>query len=192
MTQTPSTLTADQARAALDTIREIELETRRAIGLAGGGAIMMIWGIVWLAGYLGSHWLAGPASGALWAAVDLVGLLGTGLIVARVRHRVRAEGVGRRIGLFWLALFTFTGLVIWLVRPGDGALLGLLIAIFMMFGYVIMGVFVDRVFSWVGIGVIALAVAGYLLQPAAFGLWMALLCGGALFGSGLYVHLRWR
>ncbi len=181
----------DEAREALAAVDGVRRRTRAAIRLGGGGQIMMVWGAVWFFGYLASQFLEGRAVGLAWGVLDLAGLAGTALVVGWVSRRVH-DPMGWRIGLFWLLLFAYAAVWLALARPADGSLIGLLIATMAMFGYVVMGLWIDLRFLWVGLAVTALALAGYLLTPAWFGLWMAFLGGGVLFGSGLYVLRGWR
>ncbi len=181
----------EEALEALAAVDKVRRQTRAAISLGGGGQIMMVWGAVWILGYLASQFLEGRAVGLVWGALDLAGLAGTALVVGWVSRRVH-DPMGWRIGAFWLLLFVYAAVWLALVRPTEGSLVGVLIATMAMFGYVVMGLWIDLRFLWVGLGVTALALAGYFLTPAWFGLWMAVLGGGALFGSGLYVLRGWR
>lgn len=180
-----------EARKALEAVRAIQARTRRALSLAGGGQILMIWGLVWLVGFLGGYVYGYPAAGRIWAVVDGLGLLGTVLVVVRARHRFD-DPLGPRIGALWLCLMAFAGLWIWVAAPSTDAQIGFLAATFAMFGYVVMGLWLDLIFLAVGIGVTAIATLGFVWFRADFDLWMALLGGGTLFGSGLYILRRWR
>lgn len=181
-----------EAREALEAVRAIQERTRRALSLAGGGEILMIWGIVWLVGYLGGYVYGYPhPGGQIWAVADGLGLLGTFLVVIRSRHRFD-DPLGPRIGALWLCLMAFAGLWIWVAAPTAEAQMGFLAATFAMFGYVVMGLWLDLVFLVIGVGVTLIATAGYIWFRPDFDLWMAFLGGGTLFGSGLYILRRWR
>lgn len=181
----------EEAREALDAVRRIESQTRRLVAGAGGGAITMAWGMVWIVGYLGSHFLEDAAIGLVWAVAVLAGVAATLAIAARENRRVRSP-LGPRIGTLWLALWVFTSLWIWLSQPLTYPQMSLLIALAAMFGYVVMGLWLDTIFITVGLTVAAASIAGYFLVPAYFALWMAVLGGGTLLGSGLYIERRWR
>lgn len=181
----------DEARTALAAVREVEERARRAISLAGGGPIVMIWGFVWLIGYVGDHFLGGRSSGILWAVVDSLGLIGTLVVVSRLTRRIR-DPFGPRIGLLWLFLIAYGGFWIWIAQPIGGLEVGLMAATVAMFGYVVLGLWIDLVFLWIGLGVTVLAIGFYLLTPGSFNLWMGLLGGGALILSGAYIHRAWR
>ena len=60
-----------------------------------------------------------------------------------------------------------------------------------MFGYVVLGLWIDTIFLWIGLGVSALAVIGYVATPDLFYVWMAVLGGGALFASGVRIQRTW-
>ncbi len=181
----------DEARSALEAIREIEERTRRSIRLAGGGPILMIWGVVWLLGYVGGHFAENGQQGALWAVLNLAGLVATMVVVSRLSQRVR-NPIGPRLGLLWMFLMLYGVLWIWIAQPDDPTRIGFMAATIAMFGYVVLGLWLDTIFLWIGLVVTALSVALYVLMPDAFSLGMGVLGGGALFGSGSYIHRRWR
>lgn len=184
-------VTPTEAREALAAVRTIQVRTRRALSLAGGGEVLMIWGVVWLVGYLGGYFLEGEVAGRLWAVADVLGGIATLVVVLRAERGGR-DPLGPRIGALWITLIGFALLWIWVAQPGSGAELGFLLSTFAMFGYVVMGLWLDLVFLVVGLAVTAIATVAYVWFRTDFNLWMALLGGGTLFGSGLYVRRRWR
>lgn len=181
----------EEAREALEAVRQVEERARRAIGLAGGGPILMIWGVVWLVGFLGSQLLPLPQAGWLWMGLDLAGLAATLWVVSRLQRRV-IDPLGPRIGLLWLFLFGFGALWVWIAQPADGREIGLLVSTIAMFGYIVLGLWIDTIFLWIGLGVSALAVLGYVAAPDLFYVWMAVLGGGALFASGVRIQRDWQ
>lgn len=181
----------EEARDALHAVREVELRARRAIALAGVGPILMVWGVVWLVGNLGSTLLTGSEKGTLWLVVNSVGVLATIFVVSRLTRRVR-NPIGPRIGLLWLFLFAYGAMWIWMARPASAIEIGFLATTIAMFGYVILGLWLDKLFMWIGLGVTALTITLYLLMPGSFELWMGILGGGALLLSGVYIHRNWR
>jgi len=176
----------------LHIIRQVMEQTRRSIAAAGAGYIMIVWGVVWLLGFCGSQFISGPTVGWVWLALDSLGAIATLVVGYRLGTRMRVRP-GWRMGMFWLALFGYAFLWGWLLQPMGGAKGSLYIATVAMFGYVVMGLWLgSRSIAWLGVGVTLLALAGYFLIPAYFFLWMALLGGGALIGSGVYISRRWR
>lgn len=184
-------VSAPEAREALAAVHAVQARTRRALSLAGGGEILMIWGLVWLVGYLTSHFASWQQAGRVWMVADLLGIAGTIAVAIRMAPAGR-DPLGPRIGALWLTLILFGALWIWVAAPTTGAQVGFLLATFAMFGYVVMGLWLDLSFLTVGLVVTAVATVGYVWFQPDFNLWMALLGGGALLGSGLYIRRRWR
>jgi hypothetical protein len=180
-----------EALDALESVREVERRTRRSISAGGGGKIMTLWGFAWFSGFLASHFLEGSTLGWVWFTVNLVGGLATFWVVSRLGRRV-PDPVGARIGGLWIVLGLYCALWIYLASPVTGLQIGALIACIAMFGYVIMGLWLDRTFLWIGLSVTLLTVIGYEKLPHLFGLWMAFVGGGALIGAGLRIQRRWR
>lgn len=181
----------EEARSALDAIREVEQRARHAIRLAGGGPILMIWGVAWLVGNLGSALLHGSEKGMLWTVVNSLGVISTGFVVARLGRRVR-NPVGPRIALLWFFLFLYGFMWIWKASPERASDIGFFASTIAMFGYVVLGLWIDLLFMWIGLGVTALTVVIYLLAPEYFELLMGILGGSALFLSGAYIQKSWR
>jgi len=184
-------VSAREAMEALAAVREVERRTKHAISASGGGRIVTVWGFVWVVGFLSSHFLQGYPLGWIWFGLNIVGAVATVWIVARTARRVR-DPVGPRIGALWLAIVGYGMVWVVLSAPLTGLQVGALLSSIAMFGYVVMGLWLDRAFLWIGLSVTAAIVAGYFLLPAIFGLWMAVFGGGALIVAGLRIQRRWR
>ncbi len=184
-------LTPQEAQQALAEIEAVRRQARRAVAYGGAPYFLMLWGVVWFIGFLSSQFLPENISGPVWIAVTGLAAPATFLIGARLGRRVRSP-IGARLGLFWLALLAYAVLWIYLARPTDGALMSLLVVTVAMFGYVVMGLWLGGGIGWLGLAVTALALLGYFGLRPYYGLWMALVGGGALFGSGVYILRRWR
>ena len=181
------------AAADLQSVQQITVRTRQAIAHSGAGHYMIIWGIDWLIGFTGTQFLP-QAAGLVWMGAHIAAV--AACIVASFATRgVTAGGSGprSRISLFWGALFAYGILWMWLQPPQTTAFAGLFIATLAMFGYVVMGIWLSSLlFGVVGLSVTVLATAAYLTVPTLFPLVMALLGGGTLVGSGVYVVRCWR
>ena len=181
-----------EAAADLRDIREIMERTRRSFADGGVGPIMIVWGVTWLLGFTGTQFLSGEAKGWVWLVLHVLAISSTIVISKRAAKGVRSD-IGGRIFSFWIALVVYSALWAWILRPTAGVDAGLFIATVAMFGWVVLGLWLSsHLFIGVGISVTILAVVGYLLLPAFFALWMALLGGGTLIGSGVYVRRCWR
>jgi len=185
-------ISRDEAQESLMAIQQITAQTRHAVAYGGGPYYLIIWGIVWLFGYPSSQFIHTALAGWIWLGLDLAGVVASVVVGTRLAMRVRSPTLGPRIGLFWLALMGYSALWIWLAQPSSGNQMSLLIATMAMFDYIVMGLWLGWAVSWIGLTVTILALLGYYLLPAYFNLWMALLGGGTLIGSGLYILQRWR
>ena len=180
-----------QALEDLQAIRQVMERTRWAIATSGAGYIMIVWGAIWFIGFLGSQFLEKDLQGKIWAVLVPLGIVAS-IVLGRLLGKQVKGRPEWKIWAFWLALFSYAGL--WgqiFPKPADEMVGFLFIVTVVMFGYVIMGLWIATAFAWIGIAITALALAGYYLLPGYFPLWMALCGGGTLIGSGLYIQ-RWR
>ncbi len=186
-------LTPDEAKAALAMIEETTRQMRRMAAHGGTPYFILVWGIVWVLGFGAGHFVRDPnILSKIWLVLDVMGLLGTLYIVRRIRKSGIHWQSGATVGWFWMALVLYAGLFIYVTRP-TGMLLSMVIALWAMFGYVVSGLFYrSRFLSTLGLVVTAFIVVGYIIFPAWFNLWMAILGGGSLVAAGLYILWAWR
>ncbi|MEE9512667.1 MAG: hypothetical protein V3V46_01200 [Anaerolineales bacterium] len=175
----------NEANESLDVVRQATELTRQAVARAGTGYMLIIWGIVWLVGFLGSQFL-GEAQGYLWLVLDVFAIGGMTVVILKSRRRVRSTH-GKKIGIFWLALFVYGALIFWIAAPIRGNQYLLFITILVSFGYVVMGLWFSPPLLYIGLSITALAMVGWQLIPAYLGAWLALVGGGGLIASGIYI-----
>lgn len=186
-------ITPQEAQESLDLIRETAARTRRAVAYGGFPYYFILWGSIWVLGFLGDHFLPASQARWLWLALDAGGVIGSFVIGARVGRRLRSATPGARVGLFWLALLLYTALLLVVHPPQTGEQLSLVIVLQVMFGYVVMGLWADaRRLALFGVAISALALVGYAGLRPYFNLWMAFLGGGALVSAGMYMLRAWR
>jgi hypothetical protein len=186
-------VTKDQAQGYLDTIRKVQQQTRRTLAHSGIPFYMIIWGAVWLIGFLGSYFLPSEASGYLWFGIDVIGMVLSFVIGWWHASRVRRSAHDTRIGFFWLIWLVYTGLIVWLSGSiKDPLQIGVVVSLMAMFGYTVMGLWLWTPLVWIGAGITALITVIYLTVPQYTNLIMAILGGGTLMFSGLYIYRNWR
>jgi hypothetical protein len=183
-----------EAEQALVAIQAMMKKTRRAISSSGAYVFLIVWGIIWLLGFTGSQFLAQEFAGYSWMILDLLGGIASVIIGIRMNRGVRSPSStasGKRIAFFWSLLFLYciaTAAISW---PADGKQLAMYIILFVMVGWLAMGLLLSFASIWPGLVITALALIGYFLLPGIFYLWMAVLGGGGMIGLGLYVRSRW-
>ena len=183
-----------EAEEALAAIQVMMKKTRRAISSSGAYVFLIIWGVIWLLGFLSSQFLPDEIAGPVWMTLDILGGVLCAVIGIRMGRGVRSTSpvtTGKRIGLFWLLLFFYCLAAIAAAWPVDGKLLAMYIILFVMVGWLAMGLLLSFASIWPSLAITALALIGYFLLPDIFYLWMAILGGGGMIALGLYIRLRW-
>ena len=204
----------DEAKEMLRGVDDITSRTKKMIAFGGGDAIFVAWGIIWFIGGLGTNFmpaataghpqrdsLTGMLTGAMWLVLVAIGMA-VSYRIGKTNSPTRSP-IGKNIGLMWWFLYLFVDLWLTLLFPfiriqgqHESHLfwthLGAIAATVPMFAYVMAGLFMDRYMVWIGLGMTALMMIGvYCLEPY-FYIWMAVVGGGGLAGTGLLVRNRWR
>ena len=183
-----------EAEEALAAIQAMMTKTRRAISSSGAYGFLIVWGFVWLLGFLSSQFLPDQPAGYIWTGLDIVGGILSAILGIRMGRGVRSSSPaisGKRIGLFWLLLFFYGIAAVAVAWPVDGRQLAVFIILVVMIGWLAMGLLLSFTSVWPGLVITGLALTGYFLLPGIFYLWMAILGGGGMIALGLYIRSRW-
>jgi hypothetical protein len=129
--------------------------------------------------------------GWIWIALVSIGILISAVIGFRVSSRIRIPGK-KRFTLLPAVIIAYSLLIIWIAQPMTDEQISVLVVLFTMFGYVIMGVLVEPVAIFVGILTTILTLIGYFFLLPYYNLWMAFLSGGALVLGGTYILHKWK
>lgn len=183
-----------QPQDALDDLRAIRqiMERARRASDGFGGWFMVLWGVIWLVGFTGTHILTQtrfePLIGRLWLVLDTLGILGSIYLGVRMGRRARtlSSTLWLPMFLWWLVLLAFDGVLIWKFRLYTSvADMVLLLVLTIALGYIQFGLFTHWAISVIGlfIGLLAVVMATWL--PEYFNLGVAFLGGGALIGGGI-------
>jgi quinol-cytochrome oxidoreductase complex cytochrome b subunit len=197
-------ITPEEARASLAEIDRIALLTRQMIARGGSAPIVILWGVIWMIGYATMQFFP-EAPRWFWLILDVVGIAGSIRFGRWSRKSPVKFANGGRIGISWLILFAFA--VIWLTilgpwdpnahrlanyAPDLDRKIAAYWATVPMFAYVLMGLWLDRFFVWLGALVTLATLGGYFFLANYFFLWMAVIGGGSLVVSGLFIRKNWR
>ena len=183
-----------EAEQALAAIQAMMTKTRRAISSSGAYRFLIVWGVIWLLGFLNSQFLPNQTAGFVWMGLDILGGILSAIIGIRMNRGVRSSTgttSGKRIAYFWLLLFFFCFAAISIVWPTDGKQFAMLIILFAGVGWMAMGLLLSFASIRWGLALTALALIGYFLLSGIFYLWMAVLGGGGMIALGLYIRSRW-
>jgi hypothetical protein len=188
------TISRVQAAAALDEIDRTELRTRVSSSYANASPYLILWGVVWIAGYGGCAVVAPEHWGLVWLPLVLIGSLGSAWLQSRAagqqrRHGLSGAGGSWRTAVLSLAVMAFIGSVYYVFRPvGTGP--------YLVFPALIVGLIYSVVgtiarmprFVWIGAAIFVATMAGYILVPAWTAVWIAVVAGGGLVLGGLWMR----
>jgi hypothetical protein len=176
----------ENAASSLSDVARMESRTRELVRYSYASNYQLLWGVLVAAGYL-VHW-AHPATATIsWAVVLAGGILG-GLIF----RILGARGSGRPADYRWVwgqfAVVVFGLLWTGLFIHGEPRQLIVLWPTFFMFWMVIFGIFFGRFYVILGLSVTALTAIGFVWSGDWLLPWMAVVAGGTLIASGLYLR----
>ena len=183
-----------EAEEALASIQDMMQKTRRAISSSGAYNFLILWGAIWLIGFLNSQFFPASIASYVWIGLDILGGLASVFIALKMNRGLRTSiptSSGKRIGIFWLLLFFYCFAAVAIAAPVDGKQLAMYIILFVTVGWIAMGLLLSFASAWWGLGLFALSLIGYFLLPGIFYIWMAILGGGGMIALGIYVRNRW-
>lgn len=195
--ETPLEVNGQQARESLDAVAQTMTRTKRSLEAYYAGPLLILWGILFIAAYAVCHFYVQHAFW-IFMVMNVLGGAGTAGIIWRERthaptHVQSANPLGKKVFWFWFFLFVYLSIWLNLLSPFHGRQLNAVIVTTVMFAYVVMGLlYACQYLTIVGLFVTAVTLLAYY----AFGDWYCLLLavfgGGALFGTGLYMRLKWK
>jgi len=183
-----------EAEEALQAIQVIVRKTQKIISDSGAYNFLIVWGVIWMIGFLGNHFTETQTAAYIWIGLNILGGVGSAVLGIRMSRKVRSPSgmvSGKRIGWFWLLLFLYCFTLILVTSPVDGKQMAMIIIIFVMIGWIAMGLLLSVASIWWGLGITVLALFGYFFLPGIFYLWMAFLGGGGMIALGFYIRSRW-
>lgn len=177
----------NDASSMLQDIAGIERRTREAITYGSASTIMVVWGVLVFAGYL-INWLTPRVATPTWLTIMVAGV-GATFWIRFINRRARGAIQDHRISYAQIILIGFG--FVWTIVMGrydDDRIMGTFWPTLFMFGYTVMGLWLGRFFTIVGIAVTAAILVGFLWLGSWFHLWMACVMGGAFIGGGLWMR----
>jgi len=176
----------ENAASSLNDVARMEKRTLELVRYSYASGYQLLWGILVAIGYVAQY--LRPESGIfIWAIVIVSGVLGG--VVFRIG---RARSTGRPADYRWvwgqLAVVAFGMLWTGVFTDATPRQLSALWPSFFMFWMVIFGIFFGRFYVMLGLIVTALTTIVYLWSGDLFLPCMAVIVGGALIASGLYLR----
>jgi hypothetical protein len=178
---------SQQASEALADISEMTRRVRQSRIYNLASLMLIMWGALVFAGYLGSFLLPRYA-GYLWAALNLAGVAGSFAISAFGYPRSGIRTFDVRMLIAFLLFFAFGFLCTGVLGHFTPRQMSTFWPIYFMLLYIIAGLWIGQAFVVIGLGISALALVGFFLMGDWFDLWMAFVDGGGLMLGGLWMR----
>jgi hypothetical protein len=185
------------AQASLSTVRDVTVRTQRAIASVYANPLLILWGMLWIIAYTTTHFYLSYAF-HIFTAMAAVGGAGTAVICLVFHYKgpiqeTSGPKLGWRITVFWVLLGVYIVIWLFLLVPFSGLQCNAFICTASMFAYIVMGLWFDSRFMIVlGLALTAATLVGFYILRDYYCLWMAIVGGGTILGTGLYIRLRWR
>jgi len=181
-------ITKTEAAEALSEIERTAGRTQELRGYRTAGPILMLWGVIWVVGYVATGLLPAERWGLIWIPLDLIGFALT-ILVHRKGRADSATGAGSwRTPATALAIIAFYAAVLTVFQPlapntylaFPGLVVGAL--------YGLMGIWRMTRYLWIGAAVFVLTLIGFFGFPMWLAFWMAATGGGGLILGGLWMR----
>ncbi len=176
-------------KEAAETLTSVEQASRRsalAFGYRKASPHLILWGLVWVAGYAGTD-LRPESANLIWAVLVVLGgavsfYLGR---CERTAGTTRYKGGWRVLGLFAL-IFAFVAGTYSIMWPVHDLQFGAFPALLVGALYCGMGLWLGPRFVVTGALVMGLTLVGFFFLREHFMLWMAFVGGGGLILAGVW------
>lgn len=160
---------------------------------ASGYAFFMLWGIVWIVGYVGQALLEARDADRLWAALIVAATVAQIVITVRSRRRPGWESTSLTKKLFRINLVLIgTALILPFLLTRLTLHTGLYIPFWVGVIYVINGIFLGKEMIVIGGWIVGCTLVATMLRGDAQLLWMALAGGGSLLFTGVLLRRSYR
>lgn len=190
-------ISQEDARKSLSTVQDVIVQTHRAIASAYANPLLILWGVLCIIAFTAAHFYLAHAF-YIFMVMNVVGGIGTAVICWVFHSKAPIQDssyprIGWRIALLWILLYVYVTIWLFLLAPFSALQCNAVICTAAMFAYIVIGLWFDSPFMIVlGLAVTVATLVGFYLLTPYYCLWMALTCGGATLGTGLYIRLRWR
>jgi hypothetical protein len=178
------------SKEAAETLFEIERTTRRSTAVfryRESSPHFFIWAAAWAVGYVGTY-VSPQHAGWIWLAVIGLGMTGSLLVGVRSdpKFLVSRSNGWRVMGVFAFIQGFITSVM--LVMHGQGWEVGVLIPLLIGAMYAAIGLWAGLRYVIAGAAVMVLTLVGFFFVPQYLCLWMAVVGGGVLLLSGIWMR----
>jgi hypothetical protein len=181
---------------AASALREVDETTARTVAMKGyrnASPHLMLWGAIWILGYVLMGIEPKQNWGWVWLPLDLVGVVGSAVIGSRMRSAVGA-GVSPSslplaplmVTMLFIALFIVSAYAVFAPTTSEPYLV--FPALVLGLVYVVAGAWRMPRLAWIGAAVFVATMVGFLFFRPMLPFWIAAVGGGGLVLGGLWLR----
>jgi hypothetical protein len=179
-------ITSQQAHDALREAETAERRSAESYSYSRGAPFCILWGLIWIAGYGGTALLPGRESNWLWLALAIIGTA-ISIWIGNNRADVRGHN-GWRTGLVIVFVMAFTAALLFIMHPTDALQVGAYWPLLLSAIYASMGLWLGVRYILLGAFLAAATLGAYVFFKEFFFVWMALVGGGSILLTGLWMR----
>jgi hypothetical protein len=184
-------ISAQQAADALKEVATTQKRSAQAYSYSLAAPYCFVWGGVWLLGY-GAEALAsfghfaGISTGWWWTALTLAGVAAS-IAIGRAQY-ARRPGRSWRMGALFAIIWLFTAALFAVIHPKSELQVGAYFPLLFSAIYAAVGLWLGLRYILVGVFVALATLGAFFFLRDYFFAWMALVGGGALLLTGLWMR----
>lgn len=176
-----------KTQEALDQIAYLQrLIAQTRLRAADGYPFFLLWGLLWIVGYVGSIWW----SHGVWAGIAPVGILLSIVIGVRKKKEIPLPPLLKKLGWLMLILFIYTAFLFsqLLFITDNFQVINSFWPFHIGLLYVVAGIFAGRSLVMIGCWLILAAVTGIWIPSPVQEIWLAVGGGGGLILTGMLMR----
>ena len=179
-------ITTQEASSALQEAATTERRSADTYSYSRSAPFLILWGLIWIAGYGGMAVLPEQQAGWLWLALSVVGT-GISIWLGNARAKERGRN-GWRIGVLVAIAFVFVSALFSILPPTSELQVGAFSPLLLSAIYAAIGVWRGLRFVLLAVFLAAITLGAYFFLKDFFFVWMALAGGGSLLLTGLWMR----
>ena len=176
-----------EAAAALKAVTATEKRSAAAYSYSQSAPHFLIWGLVWLLGYSAEGLVPRAHPAWMWLGWWWMGLSMAGALLGRLQAR-RSGRSGWRSGVLVLIIWLFVLCTFAILHPHSQREVAAFIPLLIAAIYAAMGLWLGARYVAVGAFTAVATLGGYHWLSDGFFLWMALVGGGSLILTGMWMR----
>jgi hypothetical protein len=178
-----------EAQAALDDIQDMVARVRQSRTYDIASQIMIVAGVMVLAGNIATY-VAPRYAYYIWPGINALNVIAVAVISVLSYRRTGVRAFDFRVFAAFLLFYGFGILCVSVLGHFGWRELSVFWPVYFMLFYCLAGLWFGRAFLTIGLSITALTLIGYFfIGGGMFLLWMAIVNGGGLVVSGLW--MRW-